>query len=160
MRDQQVPRLILDSGPFDQESAEMGQPSQAPAEHPTPQLDLGGDLLGEYLSAIRHVDEAWRGELRTLLRAIIREGQRFARTPEGLRWKAFLADSPLIRNGWLVWNISGLDFLLQSDDDSEFTPSELWQQITIQLAELDVEPYLTRLMKDLTYYAGQNGHSE
>lgn len=110
-------------------------------------------LLNEYLLAIGQVDEAWRGELRILLRAIIREGQRFARTSEGARWKAFLSDSPLIRNGWLAWNASGLDYVLRTEDDAEFTPSELWQQITTRLATLEVEPFLTRLMQDLTYQA-------
>jgi hypothetical protein len=117
------------------------------------QLAADDGLLSEYLLAIGQVDEAWRGELRILLRAIIREGQRFARTPEGARWKAFLSDSPLIRNGWLAWNASGLDYLLRTEDDAEFTPSELWQQITTRLATLEIEPFLTRLMQDLTYQA-------
>lgn len=138
----------------------MGPPSQPPEGRTVPELVPDGDPLSEYLAAMKQVDEAWRGELCVLLRAVIREGRRFARTPEGARWKEFLASSRLIRNGWLVWNVSGLDFLLRSDDESELTPSELWQQITTRLTALDVEPLLMQLMQDLTYRAGQERDRE
>lgn len=150
---EQVPRLVLGAGSPEQRIAKTEQSSQMPEERPAPEPVQGSGPLGEYLAAIRQVDEAWRGELHTLLRAIVREGKRFARTPEGARWKAFLVDSPLVRNGRLVWSVSGLDFLLRSDDDTELTPSELWQQITTRLAGLEVEPFLTRLMQDVTYDA-------
>lgn len=149
-----IPRLVLDSGAAGEAQPHEREPSrQAPANQSNPLRTAEGEPLREYLRAIRQVDEAWRGELPVLLRAIIREGRRFAGTPEGARWKAFLADSPLVRNGWLVWSVSGLDFLVRSEDESELTPSDLWQQITTRLAGLDVEPFLEMLMQDLTYDA-------
>jgi hypothetical protein len=157
---EQVPRLVLGTDSAAQEPVRMEPPGQPPGERLAPQLVPDGESLSEYLAAMRQVDEAWRGELRVLLRAVIREGKRFARTPEGARWKEFLASSRLVRNGWLVWNVSGLDFLLRSDDDSELTPSELWQQITTRLTALDVEPLLTRLMQDLTYRTVQDRDRE
>ena len=123
-----------------------------------PRLILRGDPLGDYLSALRRIDAVRNRDLRGLIAAVIREGRRFVATPAGERWQALLADSPLIRNGWLVWNISGLDFLLNSTDEDELTPSDLWQQITRQLAGLEVEPYLTRLMQDVARYEVQQRH--
>lgn len=129
--------------------------NEAIADPRFPRLVIEDDPLTTYLQAIKRLDLAYGGDLRTLLRAIIREGERFARTPEGMHWKALLANSPIVRNGWLVWNVSGLEFLLKNDDADQPTPSELWHHITTQLAEMNVEPYLTRLMQDLRFHGNE-----
>jgi hypothetical protein len=146
---EEIPRLVL--GP-----AERAVPPDGGLP-PLSRPGSDGNPFARYLVSLRQSEEFWQREVRVLLAAIIREGRRFALTPEGARWKAFLADSTLVRNGWLAWNASGLDFLLRSEDETEFTPSQLWQQITAGLAALEVEPFLTRLTEDLSYYHAQAG---
>lgn len=59
--------------------------------------------------------------------ALVAEGRRFARTPEGSRWHAALADSELVRRGRSLWEGSLLNLL--EDDPEALLPSSIFDAI-------------------------------
>lgn len=121
-----------------------------------PRLVLEEEPSKDQFMALFKLDQIQRREYRDMLQAIIREGKRFAQTIEGKQIKEYLANSDLVRNGWILWNVGGLDFLLNDDDFSASTPSELWQQIWNSLLSIDFEQNLSKLLKDIRLYETVN----
>jgi len=64
------------------------------------------------LIALRHPVAA-----QAVFTALVAEGRRFARTPEGQRWRAALASSEFVRRGRALWESSVLN-LLEDDGDT------------------------------------------
>ena len=45
----------------------------------------------------------------SVISGLIAEGQRFRDTESGSRWSTMLADSKIVANGWMLWNMLDLD---------------------------------------------------
>jgi hypothetical protein len=91
-------------------------------------------------------DMLWRNPsgARTLIQALVAEGRRFARTPEGSRLKTTLASSELAGQGRMIWQAFGLDAFL--GETPETTPSEWLESILEALQTADLESALSILM--------------
>ncbi len=77
-----------------------------------------------------------RALLRGLLLALMTEGRRFAGTPAGRRWRHVLADASLVREGWALWGMAGLDMFLRGADTGPGSPRAMAEDI---LALLDLD---------------------
>lgn len=66
-----------------------------------------GTLLGEFSAMVRRHPVA----MQAVCHALVAEGRRFVKTPEGRAWEARLAGSELIRRGRMLWEASELDLL-------------------------------------------------
>jgi hypothetical protein len=71
----------------------------------------------------------------TAIRALVAEGRRFARTPDGRRWAARLAGSELVRRGRAAWEGSALGMFEETSDT--MLPSSLVDAIVSVLARVD-----------------------
>lgn len=80
-----------------------------------------------------------------LFRALVAEGRAFAATPEGARWAAHLADSPLVQRGRMVWDVTTLRML--DDDPATVLPSTLVDAFVRTTALETLEPFLSRLFE-------------
>lgn len=80
-----------------------------------------------------------------LFRALVAEGRAFAATPEGMRWAAHLADSPLVQRGRMVWDVTTLRML--DDDPATVLPSTLVDALVRTTALETLEPFLSRLFE-------------
>ncbi|MFL6292725.1 MAG: hypothetical protein ACJ759_17670 [Thermoanaerobaculia bacterium] len=108
-------------------------------------MDAGADPL---LGILRWLADPVLGageESRSLIRALIDEGRRFAQTASGRRWSALLSDSPLVTKGWLLWSFAGVDLLLKSSGPTLDSPAALLEDVLHRLVEADVESYLSDL---------------
>lgn len=76
-----------------------------------------------------------------VIRALVAEGRRFARTPEGRQWALRLAGSELVRRGRAAWEGSALGMFEETSDT--MLPSSLVDAIVSALARAD----LTALMR-------------
>ena len=117
------------------------RPPTAAAEHGDPD-ELDAVLHQLQLVILRHPLAA-----QALFRGLVAEGRAFARTAEGQRWAAVLADSPLIRRGGMVWDVTTLRTL---DDDPETqVPSGILDAfVKVTLVDA-LEPLLSRLFEGL-----------
>lgn len=77
------------------------------------------------------------------LRALVREGRRFAGTEEGQAWKTRLAGSPLVRRGQTLWDGSALDLFDPQDD--AVVPSAYVDAVLSALVGSDLQTLLARL---------------
>jgi hypothetical protein len=83
---------------------------------------------------------------RSLIGALVAEGRRFAATPDGRRWQASLARSPLVRQGRLVWQAAGLNRLTATFDRPALLPSD-WLRLTADaLTSANLEAVLSRCL--------------
>ena len=81
-------------------------------------------------------------------RALVAEGRRFARTPEGRRWKERLASSTLVRRGHMLWEGSALDVLEERTDT--VLPSALLDAIVGAIGSAELPELLARLFGEGT----------
>ncbi|HHM05549.1 MAG TPA: hypothetical protein ENJ19_07375 [Gammaproteobacteria bacterium] len=100
---------------------------------------------------------ASRAPVRGTVQALIEEGRAFADTPSGRRWLSLLADSPLVKNGWVLWNYLNLDLFLKDVDQSADSPADLVENIIRRMNEDDVEAYLNTLNAAVMAYAALGG---
>ena len=103
------------------------------------------DLAGAAMALLAGVAQENRGELRALLKALIAEGRRFSETPAGRRWTAILADSALVRNGWLLWNQANVDFYLRNAPTPGDDPGAMLEDVLRRLADTDLAALLAQL---------------
>ena len=103
------------------------------------------DLAGKAMALLAGVAQENRSELRTLLKALIAEGRRFSETPAGRRWTAILADSALVRNGWLLWNQANVDFYLRNAPTPGDDPGAMLEDVLRRLADTDLAALLAQL---------------
>lgn len=82
---------------------------------------------------------------RLIAQSLVAEGRRFAQTPAGERWRAALARSELVRQGRLIWQVYGLDELIDAKPGP--VPSDWLELIAEALANADLEDLLSALMK-------------
>jgi hypothetical protein len=94
---------------------------------------------------------AARQGVRSLMRALIEEGRRYALTPAGQRWTALLNESPAITNGWLLWNQCNADFYLRNAQPLGDSPATLLEDMLQELKQID----LTDLVGQLSRLAAQ-----
>lgn len=80
----------------------------------------------------------------TLVRALVAEGRRFAKTEEGRAWQEQLAGSDLIKKGHLIWQAYGLDTL--APEASGALPSKWLEMLIAAIGEAEVEEVLASLM--------------
>jgi len=87
---------------------------------------------------------------------LVKEGRRFAETDSGRRWSAMLAESKLVMNGWLLWNMLDLDRYLTRRDEEPGgdTPAALIEDVLRDLNAIRLEEII-RLIRDLTMEEGQ-----
>jgi hypothetical protein len=75
-----------------------------------------------------------------IAQACVAEGRRFARTPEGARWKDTLSRSELMQRGRLIWQAYGLDALANGEPELD------WLGLLVaQFASADLEALLAAL---------------
>ena len=87
---------------------------------------------------------------RSLIGALVAEGRRFAATPEGRRWQASLAGSPLVRQGRLVWQAAGLNRLTATFDRPALLPSDWLRLAADALTSANLEAVLSRCLLEET----------
>jgi hypothetical protein len=80
------------------------------------------------------------------VQACVAEGRRFARTPEGARWKDTLSRSELMGRGRLIWKAYGLDVLLEGAP--ELVSSDWLDSFVAQIGSADLEALLAALMAE------------
>ena len=78
-----------------------------------------------------------------LFRALVAEGRRYARTPEGARWREALRGSELVQRARVVWEVGTLNVL--EEDPEVVVPSRVLDAIARAAARDDLEPLLSRL---------------
>ena len=74
---------------------------------------------------------------RGLLRALLAEGRRFARTPPGARWRHVLGQSSLAREGRALWDAAGTDLFLTGADRGPGSPRAMADDILALLDAVD-----------------------
>jgi plasmid stabilization system protein ParE len=74
--------------------------------------------------------------------ALVAEGRRFARTPEGQRWRASLRGSELVRGGQAIWEGTALSFL--AEDPSVVLPSRFVEAVVQAASQGDLHDLLMR----------------
>jgi len=74
-------------------------------------------------------DALERALLRSLILALMAEGRRFAGTPAGRRWQNLLAESSLVREGWALWGMAGVDVFLRGADRGPGSPRAMAEDI-------------------------------
>lgn len=81
------------------------------------------------------------------LAALVAEGRRYAETPEGLRWKQTLVDSPLVRRGRAVWEATALRSFESPapGQPARALPGGFVEAFLRASARTDLEPLLARL---------------
>lgn len=88
---------------------------------PPPRIEIGSPgsdrQAGEDLEAWALLIADWfrsapRAAVARCICALIEEGARFARTPEGERWQSILLESRWGHTGWLMWNMLEMDQLV------------------------------------------------
>jgi hypothetical protein len=72
--------------------------------------------------------------------AFVAEGRRFARTPEGRRWRAALADSEFVRRGRALWEGSLLNWL--EDNPETLIPTAVLDAIVQVISQGDASSAL------------------
>lgn len=75
--------------------------------------------------------------------ALLAEGRRFAATPEGAAWKTALADSDLVRNGRLLWDVLSLNLL--EEEPSTLVPSSYLEALFRAASSPDLEGLMRRV---------------
>ncbi|EAU66243.1 hypothetical protein STIAU_3813 [Stigmatella aurantiaca DW4/3-1] len=75
--------------------------------------------------------------------ALIAEGRRFAATPEGAVWKEALANSELVRNGRLLWDVLSLNLL--EEEPSTVVPSSYVEALFQVASSSGLETLMRRL---------------
>jgi hypothetical protein len=107
--------------------------------------------LGALLALLADSGEGARQGLRSLMRSLIDEGQRYAQTPGGRRWAALLKESPAITNGWLLWNQCNADFYLRNAKALADSPAAMLEAALQELKQID----LTELIRQLSRLSAQ-----
>jgi hypothetical protein len=92
---------------------------------------------------------------RQALGMIVSEGRRFRATPEGAQWAAMLDAAPLAQNGWMLWNMLGLDRLVGTVEDPGGSPGDMLDQFLRQLGESQMHD-LIALLSRLTIEADRH----
>jgi len=87
---------------------------------------------------------------------LVKEGRRFAETDSGRRWSAMLAESKLVMNGWILWNMLDLDRYLTGRDEEPGgdTPAAMIEDVLRDLNAIRLEEII-RLIRNLTMEQGQ-----
>jgi hypothetical protein len=77
--------------------------------------------------------------------ALVAEGRRFSRTPEGAEWAEALAGSDLVRKGRRVWDAVAMNML--EEDPDTIIPSAYLEALLSAARSADLEGLLGRLSK-------------
>jgi hypothetical protein len=107
---------------------------------PVATAPLPADGLGAIVALlVRH--RGAHGGPGDLISALVREGRRFRQTDSGRRWRSLLAESKLVENGWMVWNLLDLDrYITARDLDADGdTPSAMIEDVLHDLAASRIE---------------------
>ncbi|WP_205479499.1 hypothetical protein [Sphingomonas arenae] len=112
--------------------------------------ESGGSLEGlvrMMLSRKGQSDQLVRG----VVQFLVQEGQRFAETPSGRRWQAVLAESALVSNGWLLWNMLDLDRYTTERDlhPGGDTPAAMIEDVVRELSALRMDE-IVQLVRNLS----------
>ena len=89
---------------------------------------------------------------------IVTEGRRFRATAAGAQWAALLDNAPLAQNGWMLWNMLGLDRLVGTIEDPGGAPGEMLDQFLRRLGESQMHD-LIALLSRLTIEVETHDHS-
>ncbi len=81
-----------------------------------------------------------------LFGSLVREGRAFARTDEGRRLAQRLNDSPLIRRGRLIWDVTTIRAL--DDDRDTIVPSALVEAFVKLTMANGLEPLLSQFFEE------------
>ncbi len=103
--------------------------------------------LGALLALLAGSGEGARAGLRSLVRSLIDDGSRYAQTPDGQRWATLLSESPVVTNGWLLWNHSNVDFYLRNAEPLRDSPGALLEAALSELARGDLAELLMQLSR-------------
>ena len=108
-------------------------PAQPPADlEPGLMLRADDDPLQRALAALVRVLVHHPVAAQAAFTALIAEGRRFGRTPEGQSWKTALAGSELVRRGRARWESSALNFLV--DDVVRVIPAAIFDALVRALS--------------------------
>lgn len=107
---------------------------------PGPHDDLDALLLALQRAVITHPVAA-----QALFQALMAEGRRYARTPEGAAWARRLERSELVERTRIVWDVITLRVL--EDDPDVVLPSALLDVLVQVAGRNDLEPFLSRLFE-------------
>lgn len=107
-------------------------------------LDEPADELGLVLRELRWLVVRHPIAAQAALRALVREGRRYAATPEGEAWRARLAGSELVRRGTAIWELGTLGALDAESDQP--LPTQLIDAFARAAARLDLEEALAHAL--------------
>ncbi len=102
-----------------------------------PEDELGSLLRCIRLTLLKHPVAA-----QAAFAALSAEGQYYAKTPEGERWKKRLAGSELMRRGRDIWEVATLNMLRSGAP--ELLPSQYIEALSYAASLLDLESRLAR----------------
>jgi hypothetical protein len=104
------------------------------------------DPTADVLRALRRVLFEHPVATQSAFAALVREGRRYAETPEGAAWKERLAGSDLVAKGRVVWEV-----LTQSaftEDQDTVLPSVLLDAFSRSTAQSMLEPFLSLIFEE------------
>jgi hypothetical protein len=84
-----------------------------------------------------------------VINAVVDEGKRFAKTPEGVRVQRELSTADWVEKGRILWETCGLDELLNQPSATgppDRSISDVMRALRQDLVHADLEPILSRLM--------------
>jgi hypothetical protein len=84
---------------------------------------------------------------RQALGMVVGEGRRFRATPAGAQWATMLDTAPLAQNGWMLWNMLGLDRLVGTIEDPGGAPGDMLEQFLRQLGESQMQDLIALLSR-------------
>lgn len=110
-------------------------------------MDPVADFLADLsMAVLKHPAAA-----QAVFSALVAEGQRFAHTDEGARWRSALADSDLARRGHALWEGSLLKVLEESPD--AILPTAIVEAVVHATARAD----LTNVLQEVLDRVGPRG---
>lgn len=115
------------------------------ADGRVPVIDLGDpeDELFEALGSAQTAMARYPIAAQALFSALVAEGRRYAKTPEGAALQARLAGSDLIRRGRVLWEVGTLNVLEEHPEG--VLPSKVVDALVQASATPDLERMLARL---------------
>lgn len=128
---------------MDQEHEKQATPNKGSAALPRLILQ-DNDSLMSVLRFIQRLLVRNPRALSAILQAVVAEGYRFAKTPEGQHWKESLTRSELMLRGRLIWDSYGFSSLM--DTAPALLPSDWLELIVSGLMNTDLEATLTQLI--------------
>jgi hypothetical protein len=105
------------------------------------------DTLEWLLELVETLVRSHPAAAQAIATALVAEGRRFARIPEGRQWRSALADSELVRRGRMLWYMSGFDDLVSESQEPDAVLSDWLALVADALMRTNLEALLSRRLR-------------